>query len=249
MSGTARLLGLARSVAIYHGIPLRQSRLRRFYAAFASRGDLVFDVGAHAGNRARALAAIGCRVIALEPQPDFARMLRMLFARTPQVEVVESAVGAEEGRAKLAISKRFPTVTTIASEWREKRSREPDFSQVAWDHQVDVPMTTLDALIGRYGMPAFVKLDVEGAEPASLSGLTKPVRTLSFEYLPRALDYASACLDRLDRLGPYRYNWSIGESYRLESNRWMTASEMMDALATPNSQRRAGDVYARLGPS
>ena len=72
-------LGLARSLAIYHAIPLRQGRMRRFYAAFVGVGDLVFDIGAHAGNRARAFAALGCRVVALEPQPDFARLLRTLF--------------------------------------------------------------------------------------------------------------------------------------------------------------------------
>jgi hypothetical protein len=36
----------------------------------------VFDIGAHAGNRVRAFAALGCRVVAIEPQSDFAWLLR-----------------------------------------------------------------------------------------------------------------------------------------------------------------------------
>jgi 16S rRNA A1518/A1519 N6-dimethyltransferase RsmA/KsgA/DIM1 with predicted DNA glycosylase/AP lyase activity len=67
-----RVLGLVRSLAIYRAIPLRQHRLRRLYRAFVARGDLVFDIGAHAGNRTRAFASLGCRVVAVEPQPDFA---------------------------------------------------------------------------------------------------------------------------------------------------------------------------------
>ena len=39
-----RTAGMLRSLAIYHGIPLRQRRLRRFYSQFLSRGDLVFDL-------------------------------------------------------------------------------------------------------------------------------------------------------------------------------------------------------------
>jgi 16S rRNA A1518/A1519 N6-dimethyltransferase RsmA/KsgA/DIM1 with predicted DNA glycosylase/AP lyase activity len=88
MSRIDRALGLLRSLAIYHAIPLRQRRLKRLYRQFVQAGDLVFDIGAHVGNRARALAAIGCRVVALEPQPDFARVLRTLFARSDAVEIV-----------------------------------------------------------------------------------------------------------------------------------------------------------------
>src|SRR5436190_22937805 len=70
-----RALGLARSIAIYHAIPFRQRRLRHLYRGLVRRGDVVFDFGAHAGNLGCALESRGCRVIAIEPQPDFARLL------------------------------------------------------------------------------------------------------------------------------------------------------------------------------
>jgi FkbM family methyltransferase len=237
---------MLRSLAVYHAIPLRQRRLRRFYSQFVSRGDLVFDIGAHAGNRTRAFVAMGCRVVAVEPQPDFARLLRVLFVGSPRVEVIESAVGENAGRAELLISERTPTVTTIATAWHEARAREPDFSHVKWDRQIEIETTTLDRLIDRFGVPAFIKIDVEGAEPNVLAGLSRSVRALSFEYLPRALDYARACVARLGTLGRYRYNWSIGESYRLAEKRWMAGAELPAALETPAAQRRPGDVYAHL---
>jgi hypothetical protein len=95
-------------------------------------------------------------------------------------------------------------------------------------------------------VPAFVKIDVEGSEPAVLAGLTRPVRSLSFEYLPRALDYARVCAARLSALGPYRFNWSAGESYQLAASQWMSEADLCAALQTPAAQRRPGDVYARL---
>src|SRR5262249_23562580 len=97
MSRLDRGVGLARSLAIYYGRPLRLRRLRRLYGGFVRAGDLVFDLGAHVGNRVRGFAGLGCRVIALEPQPDFARLLRTLFACSPQIVVVEAAVSDRPG--------------------------------------------------------------------------------------------------------------------------------------------------------
>ena len=216
MSRLDRGVGLVRSLAIYHAIPLRQRRLRRLYGHFVGAGDLVFDIGAHAGNRVRAFAALGCQVVALEPQPDFAWLLRALCRRSPRVMVVEAAVADVSGRRSLSVSERTPTVTT------------------------------LDRLIEHFGVPAFVKIDVEGSEPAVLAGLGRPVPALSFEYLPRALQEVQACLTRLIALGPYQFNWSVGESNELASDRWLDASELLTTLRTPAAHRRSGDVYARL---
>lgn len=246
MSHFDRFVGLTRSLALYHAIPLRRRRLRRLYAQFAGSGDLVFDIGAHAGNRTRAFASLGCQVVAVEPQPDFARLLRTLFARSPRVEVVEAAVGSAPGTARLSISERTPTVTTVASGWREARAREPDFAGVRWNRGVEVQATTLDLLIARFGAPAFIKIDVEGGEPAVLAGLTRAVPALSFEYLPRGLDQVQACAARLKELGDYRFNWSRGESYRLAASSWIDDQELLAELASPDAQRRSGDVYARL---
>ena len=246
MSRFDRGLGLARSLAIYHAIPLRQRRLRVLYANFVRAGDLVFDIGAHAGNRVRALASLGCRVVALEPQPDFAWLLRKLFGRSPRVVVVEAAVGDRSGRVLLSLSERTPTVTTIAAAWRDARARDPDFARVQWNRQLEVEMTTLDRLIERFGVPAFVKIDVEGSEPAVLAGLGLAVPALSFEYLPRVLEEVQVCVSRLTALGPYRFNWSVGESNRLASDRWVDGTELLATLRTPAAQRRPGDVYARL---
>ena len=116
--------------------------MKRLYAHMVAPGDLVFDIGAHAGNRTRSLAAMGCRVVALEPQPDFARLLRRLFARAPRVTVVEAAVGRAAGTATLAVSQRNPTVTTISSSWRKARAADPAFAGVEWNRSLEVPVTT-----------------------------------------------------------------------------------------------------------
>lgn len=246
MSRFDRAVGLARSLAIYHAMPWRQRRLRRMYRQFVRPGDLVFDVGAHVGNHVRCCAALGCRVIALEPQPDFARLLQSLFGRSKQIVVLAAAVGEAHGLATLSISERTPTVTSLATAWRDERAHEPGFESVRWNRRVEVEVTTLDALIARFGLPAFVKIDVEGSEPAVLAGLTCAVASLSFEYLPGALSQVEACLTRLASLGHYEFNWSVGESYELADASWSSGDVLLARLGQPEAQRRSGDVYARL---
>ena len=76
-----RAYGIARSMALYHGVPGRHRKMVRLYGAFLGPGDIGFDVGAHVGSRVRAWRALGARVVAVEPQPDFARILRLFFGR------------------------------------------------------------------------------------------------------------------------------------------------------------------------
>jgi FkbM family methyltransferase len=243
MSQFDRAVGLARSLAIYHLIPRRQRSLRALYGQFAGAGDLVFDVGAHVGNRTRALAGLGCRVVAVEPQPAMAAALRVVVGRQPAVQIVEAAVSDHAGRASLAVSERTPTVSTLATDWREARRRERGFAGVEWNTSIDVELTTLDALIARFGLPVFVKLDIEGGEAAALAGLSQPVRTVSFEFLPQALDAVRACGTRLAALGPYRFNWTPAESHRLASSAWLPLDDVVRHL---ESATRHGDVYATL---
>lgn len=243
MSRLDRVVGLARSLAIYHLIPRRQGTLRALYARFVRPGDLVFDIGAHVGNRTRAFVSLGCEVVAVEPQPAVAAMLRTVVGRNRHVRIVEAAVSGTAGRARLAVSERTPTVSTLADEWREARRQEPGFAGVEWNEVVEVATTTLDALIAQFGVPAFVKLDIEGGEAAALAGLSQAVRTVSFEFLPQALEAVRACGQRLDALGRYRYNWTPAESHQLASEAWRPLDALLDELG---AAARHGDVYATL---
>jgi FkbM family methyltransferase len=242
----ARAWGIARSLAMYHGIPGRHRRMVRLYREFLAPGELGFDIGAHVGSRVRAWRALGARVIAVEPQPDCLRVLRLLFGRDAGVTIVPLAVGARPGRARLGVSTATPTVSSMSPDWMESVTGDRRFAGVRWDRSVDVEVTTLDDLIAAYGVPAFCKIDVEGFEAEVLAGLTRPLRGLSFEYLPPAHDAALAVLDRVDGLGEYVYNYSPIETMRFASDSWLDRPELVQLLERFRPLGRSGDVYARL---
>jgi FkbM family methyltransferase len=243
-----RTRGIVRSLAMYHGVPGRQRRMRQRYGEFLGPGDVGFDIGAHVGSRVRAWRRLGARVIAVEPQPDCLRVLRLFFGRDKGVEIVPLAVGAKPGRARLALSTATPTVSTMSPDWIESVGTDPSFARVRWDRSVEVEVVTLDDLVARYGEPAFCKIDVEGYEVDVLAGLNRPLRALSFEYLPPAHDAALAALHRVETLGAgrYRYNYSPIETMRLASPDWLDADGLVALLDRYRPLGRSGDVYARL---
>jgi FkbM family methyltransferase len=242
----SRCLGIARSLGLYYGVPFRLSRMRELYAGLVPQGGLCFDIGAHVGNRLRCFRAMGARVVALEPQPDFARILRVLYGRDPGVTILEAAVGAEAGEATLLASVRTPTVTSLNPHWVAQVGNTLGFEHVDWAPGPTVRVTTLDSLVHRHGLPDFVKIDVEGHEPAVLAGLSHALPALSFEYLPAARDLAVACIDRLGTLGDYRYKWSTGETSRFGSAQWVAPQAALDWLAGLAPDSGSGDLYARL---
>lgn len=240
-------VGLGRSLLMYYAIPGRQQRWRRFYGDFVEAGDLCFDVGAHVGNRTRALAAIGARVVALEPQRNCQSILRRLYGRNPAIVLSEKAVGSQPGEGNLLVSRRTPTVSTLSKDWVAEVGGSPGFSKVQWDQEEEVEITTLNKLIAEHGVPKFCKLDVEGYEFEALVGLNQAIEGISFEYLPSAIDIALKCLNYLEDLGKYNFNVVEGEIPVFASLEWTTASQMAERLSGILPSQRAGEIYARLG--
>lgn len=237
--------GLARSLVIYRARPWTVPRLAAFYRGIVAPGDLAFDIGAHAGNRSRALVAAGARVVALEPQALFHAFLRRDLP--PSVTLVRAAAGPAEGTARLAVSRLHPTVSSLAPDFAGRMAAAPGFGAVRWDATEEVPVTTLDALVAAHGRPRFVKIDVEGYEAEVLAGLSRPVPWVAFEVLPALPAVAEACLARLAALGPYAFNLVAGEGRGYAFADWRDAGAFAPALAARLSDGRSGDVYARLG--
>lgn len=249
MPVVADAAGLARSVWIYRiRDRARRRRMDRLNAVFARRGDLVFDVGSHVGDRIDSFLRLGCRVVAIEPQPAAHRLLRALYARRADVALVRAAVGETTGTLALHLNPRNPTVATGSDAFIAAADGAPGWHGQRWTRRIEVPMTTLDALVAEHGVPAFVKIDVEGFEAHALRGLTARLPALSFEFTTIQRAVAIECLDRCAALGTYRYNAALGESHALVHPAWIDAPAMGAWLAALPHEANSGDVYAALAP-
>jgi methyltransferase, FkbM family len=137
------------------------------------------------------------------------------------------------------------TLSSLSTDWVEAVVSSGRFSGARWDRRELVAVSTLDHIILRYGVPRFVKIDVEGYEYEVLRGLSTPVPYLSFEFVPECSDSAFNCVDRLSELGMGLFNFSPGESMHLAHRRWLSAVQLKEQMSQLSGEGAGfGDVYS-----
>ncbi|MFF5074741.1 FkbM family methyltransferase [Micromonospora olivasterospora] len=234
---------LRRSLDSYYGHPERDTAMDELYAQFVRAGDLVFDVGAHVGDRVGSFRRLGARVVAVEPQPLCVRALRALYVDDDRVTAVEAACGARSGVVELHVNSANPTVSTASSHFLRAADGAGGWEGEVWDSTIEVRCVSLDGLIAEHGEPAFVKIDVEGFEDAVLTGLSRALPALSFEFTTIERPLARRCLDRLVALGFTGFNVALGDDMALTFPGWLSAEAVAAHLDALPHAANSGDVY------
>lgn len=190
---------------------------------------LVFDIGANVGRWTEILRLAGCRVVAVEPQEEDAAAIRRRHAGDQGVTVVAAAIAEVFGVVELHLGGSSEHATT-SRQWMADMASRAGYDVDYWQSSVRVPAITLDHLIDEFGQPDYVKLDVEGSEPAALRGLSRPIPLVSFETHGETLDDARACVELLGELGSYEFNLTPGDVPNPLWASWRDARDLLRAL-------------------
>ena len=159
-----------------------------FYEQFVKQGDLVFDIGANVGNRSKTFLKLGARVIAFEPQSFCADILESAFSDR-NFKCVRKAVGENAGSIELHVNA-MSVLSTVSKRWISETEQSGRFAESKWEKTEEVELTTLDECIKEFGVPSFVKIDVEGYEYEVIAGLNRPVPMISLEFASESLSDA-----------------------------------------------------------
>jgi FkbM family methyltransferase len=209
---------------------------KKFYSTVITPGSLVFDIGANLGQMAEIFLGLGARVVALEPNTLCAPTLAYEFHGNPDMTLVKEAVGAEKGVAQLQFAGTASTAS-LRTDWK--------WLAMNGARQIEsctVQVTTLDALVARYGAPDYCKIDVEGFELECLRGLSQALPLLSYEYHIDEIDVLGACLGRLGELGPLEVNVTNMNHDAFLFEDWLGPDEILEKARTSQIPD-VGDVF------
>ena len=222
--------------------------LRKFYAPLLEDARLIFDIGANRGFFASVFASFGARVVAIEPNPDCVRHIELSY---PEIEVIQAVAGDKSGLANLHLSDECDVMSSLSEEWIAT-IRAHNRGCDVWKRTLVVPMVRLDSLIEHYGVPDYVKIDVEGFEENVLDGLSVCPNLLSFEYNLALLDAAFRCLDKPIFDGA-RFNFKDDHSDGFFFPQWTDAANVKSELSKFDPAHMTGNIFVaasvRLTPA
>lgn len=219
----------------------------KFYSHFISNNDLVFDVGANVGSRTKLFLNLGAKVICYEPQPNLFEHLRSYLRQNKKCFIINVGLGDCRGSQILNISDAH-VLSSMSERWINATNDSGRFAQYNWDTKINVDISTLDLEITKHGVPNYVKIDVEGYELEVLKGLSEPIKFISIEFTSEDIQQSIACMDKLDELGNYQYNFSESETHFFENDKWFTKNQLLDYLNSKiqNKSNLWGDIFCKL---
>ena len=215
-----------------------------FYSSFVCPDSLCFDIGANMGNRIAPILKIGAKVVAVEPQTDCVRYLKMKYRS--KIDIVAKGAGASIGTKDFYVSN-DSVLSSFSKDWIDATHER--FSSFKWEeHPIQIEMTTLDCLIEQYGLPKFIKIDVEGFELEVLKGLTQSIPIISFEYaVPENFAQMVECIKRMEEINKdIEFNYCEGEGMKFFFDKWLLSNEMIEYVSKKEFlDSLFGDIYVR----
>jgi FkbM family methyltransferase len=172
----------------------------------AAEVQTVMDVGMHLGKDTEFYLQKGFHVIAVEARPDFVASNRRKFnsyISQGRLEIVNCAVAANEETVPLYVFPEKDDWATIDPRYLERNVGRGKEYQV-----IHVPGVRFDSILRRYGIPYYLKIDIEGADMMcvkALHGFVNRPMYLSLELTTTAFDHAFDALANLYSLGYRRF--------------------------------------------
>ncbi len=217
-----------------------------FYMQLIKPNSLCFDIGANIGLKSKIFLQLGAKVIAVEPQVSCVEILKKELEG--KAIIIPKGVGAKNELKDFYVSNNME-LSSFNINWVNALPGQA-FGDTSIKQIEKIEIITLDDLIEEYGVPNFIKIDVEGYEAEVLKGLSRAFKLLSFEfYVENDTSQLLQCLDVLEsKYEVLLVNFAIGNQVtQFHLQNWLSINEFKYYVNTTNFKSMfAGDIYVKM---
>lgn len=192
--------------------------LKFYKSLLGDCNKLIFDVGANKGHKSWIFSKLAEKVVMFEPDTNHLKILRMRFGHNHKFFIHDCALSSEAGESSYFYFKNNTGYNTLSEKHINTVVTNRGLLENDTVHITKIRTDTLNNFILKYGVPDYIKIDVEGFELPVIQGLKKPVPLLSFEAnLPEFLNESLQILDYLEALLNSRcgFNYSVNNQLEL----------------------------------
>lgn len=194
---------------------------------------MFFDIGANGGNKSKIFLKLGAKVIAVEPQNSCIKELQKIRRLNSHLIIVNKGVGNEKGIKELKVSNKSE-VSTFSDEFIEQYKYQAFLN---WDKTEQVEVITINDLIEQFGIPAYCKIDVENYEYEVLKVLKTTIPAISFEFNYPLRSNTIQCIEKLNQLGNYNFNYIAFEQMRFINKSWVSTDEIIKLITNLSPEK------------
>ncbi len=211
----------------------QKRKLLSFYKKFVGNADLAFVFGDQTGNLTDLLSQMGVKTLCVQPISAYIPTLSERFAKNKHSILLHEDVGA------------FQTEFFYNGIY-EKHILPFSSNLSASEDQEYVKITTLDALIERFGKPSLCHINGEGYETEVLKGLNQAIQYVAVSFFSFTPEKTAEILRRMIVLGNYEFNWKLSSDAHFKSKIWLSPKGLHQSMFKFSESPFSGEIFARL---
>ncbi|MGA7323781.1 MAG: FkbM family methyltransferase [Rhodomicrobium sp.] len=222
---------------------------RHFYRRLiGDSAGAIIDVGANRGSKTEIFRRLSERVVAIEPDPTSAHILRTRFCWRPEVIILQCAITEKSGAVPFYQFGPGSAFNTSDHDWAGSMMDGSNHMHLVLPKpkEIIVQARTISDVEAAYRPVKYLKIDAEGHEQQVLSTLRYPVPLISLEFnFPQMQGALLACVDQLETIASYRFNAAITEPpQKLEFDQWLRGDEIIAAIQS--AHWRYAELFAQI---
>ncbi len=186
---------------------------------------ILFDIGANRGCYSVANFSKYDKFVLVDANKELCNFLKQRFLNRPNF-IIEQKIVSKDKTDVFYISN-SDVLSTCDTQWvnNSRFTNTHSFTKTTGNESI-----TIDELVEKYGVPEYIKIDVEGYELNVLKSMSKKYCPIGFEWAEEKKEELLQSLEYLKELGFEKFHIQKEDHYTFTPKTWLNYNEIYETL-------------------